>query len=194
MADNVVRLLSTLALKGAVGHLADRYQAATGTRIDADFAPTLGLLKRLREGEIAGVVGGEILSQVPNPQGERIVRPPAQAERGEIVERLARPSGRNFAGGGISPQNLKDLEVDKMWRVEGLAALKQTLFDGWRGWGAEQDFEDGGGVDDDHRELRSSRTTTAGFRTGETALRPASRARSSLTVGRSALSAISASR
>jgi molybdate transport system substrate-binding protein len=56
MADNVVRLLSTLALKGAVGHLADRYQAATGTRIDADFAPTLGLLKRLREGETADVV------------------------------------------------------------------------------------------------------------------------------------------
>ena len=56
MADNVVRLLSTLALKGAVGHLAGRYQAATGTRIDADFAPTLGLLKRLREGETADVV------------------------------------------------------------------------------------------------------------------------------------------
>jgi molybdate transport system substrate-binding protein len=56
MTDNVVRLLSTLALKGAVGHLADRYQAATGARIDADFAPTLGLLKRLREGETADVV------------------------------------------------------------------------------------------------------------------------------------------
>jgi molybdate transport system substrate-binding protein len=56
MADNVVHLLSTLALKGAVGHLADRYQAATGARIDADFAPTLGLLKRLREGEAADVV------------------------------------------------------------------------------------------------------------------------------------------
>ena len=56
MADSVVRLLSTLALKGAVGDLADRYQAATGTRIDADFAPTLGLLKRLREGETADVV------------------------------------------------------------------------------------------------------------------------------------------
>jgi molybdate transport system substrate-binding protein len=56
MADNVGRMLSTLALKGAVGHLADRYQAATGTRIDADFAPTLGLLKRLREGETADVV------------------------------------------------------------------------------------------------------------------------------------------
>jgi molybdate transport system substrate-binding protein len=53
---NVVRVLSTLALKGAVGSLAGRYQAAGGARIDADFAPTLGLLERLRGGEAADVV------------------------------------------------------------------------------------------------------------------------------------------
>jgi molybdate transport system substrate-binding protein len=40
--ENVVRLLSTLALMGAVRSLAGRYQAELGTRIDADFAPTLG--------------------------------------------------------------------------------------------------------------------------------------------------------
>jgi molybdate transport system substrate-binding protein len=54
--QNVVRVLSTLALKGAVGSLAGRYQAAGGARIDADFAPTLGLLDRLRDGEAADVV------------------------------------------------------------------------------------------------------------------------------------------
>jgi molybdate transport system substrate-binding protein len=54
--QNVVRLLSTLALKGAVGSLAGRYHAAGGARIDADFAPTLGLLDRLRDGEAADVV------------------------------------------------------------------------------------------------------------------------------------------
>jgi molybdate transport system substrate-binding protein len=54
--ENVVRLLSTLALKGAVRSLAGRYQAELGTSIDADFAPTLGLLDRLRGGEVADVV------------------------------------------------------------------------------------------------------------------------------------------
>src|SRR5216683_8038922 len=54
--ENVVRLLSTLALMGAVRSLAGRYQAEQGTRIDADFAPTLGLLDRLRGGEAADVV------------------------------------------------------------------------------------------------------------------------------------------
>ncbi|WFU13942.1 substrate-binding domain-containing protein [Bradyrhizobium sp. CB3481] len=54
--SDAVRVLSTLALKGAVQALAGQYQAAGGARIDADFAPTLALLDRLRAGEAADVV------------------------------------------------------------------------------------------------------------------------------------------
>ncbi|MEO6842173.1 MAG: substrate-binding domain-containing protein [Bradyrhizobium sp.] len=54
--ENVVRVLSTLALKGAVGHLAGHFEVDTQLRIDADFAPTLGLLERLRGGEGADVL------------------------------------------------------------------------------------------------------------------------------------------
>jgi molybdate transport system substrate-binding protein len=54
--ENMVRVLSTLALKGAMGALAGRYQAVTSARIDADFAPTLALLDRLERGEAADVV------------------------------------------------------------------------------------------------------------------------------------------
>jgi molybdate transport system substrate-binding protein len=53
---SVVRVLSTLALKGAVGDLATRYEAESDARIDADFAPTLALLDRLRGGEAADIV------------------------------------------------------------------------------------------------------------------------------------------
>jgi molybdate transport system substrate-binding protein len=53
---DVLRVLSTLAVKGAFAELAKRFQAATGTRVEADFAPTLGLLERLRGGEAADVV------------------------------------------------------------------------------------------------------------------------------------------
>jgi molybdate transport system substrate-binding protein len=55
MADTV-RVLSTLALKGAVHSLAGHYQSSGGAHIDADFAPTLALLDRLRAGEAADVV------------------------------------------------------------------------------------------------------------------------------------------
>ena len=55
MADTI-RLLSTLASMGAVRNLAGKYETLTGTRIDADFAPTLGLLDRLQKGETADVL------------------------------------------------------------------------------------------------------------------------------------------
>jgi molybdate transport system substrate-binding protein len=55
MAD-AVRLLSTLALQGALIRLAGQFEAATGIRIDAEFAPTVGLLPRLRGGEAADLV------------------------------------------------------------------------------------------------------------------------------------------
>lgn len=54
--SDAIRVLSTLALKGAVYALASQFQAAGGARIDADFAPTLALLTRLRAGEAADVV------------------------------------------------------------------------------------------------------------------------------------------
>ena len=53
---NVVRLLSTLALRGALVQLAAQYQAAKDVTLDADYAPTVGLLKRLRDGEKADVL------------------------------------------------------------------------------------------------------------------------------------------
>jgi molybdate transport system substrate-binding protein len=52
---HTVRVLSTLALKGAVTRFAGQYEAACGVRIDADFAPTVGLMPRLRGGEKADV-------------------------------------------------------------------------------------------------------------------------------------------
>lgn len=54
--ENSVRVLSTLALKGAVARLAAACRAASGVAIDADFAPTLALLQRLRGGEGADLV------------------------------------------------------------------------------------------------------------------------------------------
>jgi len=54
--ENAIRVLSTLALRGAVHRLAGRYEASGGGRIDANFAPTLALLDRLRGGEGADVV------------------------------------------------------------------------------------------------------------------------------------------
>jgi molybdate transport system substrate-binding protein len=54
--ENTVRVLSTLALKGAVRSFAGEFEAGSGLRLHIDFAPTLGLLDRLRKGETADVL------------------------------------------------------------------------------------------------------------------------------------------
>lgn len=50
-----LRVLSTLALAGAMRDLALRHEAAAGGRVEADFAPTVALLGRIRAGEAADV-------------------------------------------------------------------------------------------------------------------------------------------
>lgn len=54
--SDAVRVLSTLALKGAVHSLSGQLETMSGVQIDADFAPTLALLERLRGAEAADVV------------------------------------------------------------------------------------------------------------------------------------------
>jgi len=50
-----IRVLSTLAVMGAMREVTAQYEAETGTRIAADFAPTVALLERLRGGEAADI-------------------------------------------------------------------------------------------------------------------------------------------
>ncbi|MCK1743296.1 substrate-binding domain-containing protein [Bradyrhizobium sp. 139] len=51
-----IRMLSTLGLMGAMRSLSSAFETATGIHVDADFAPTLALLRRLRDGEAADLV------------------------------------------------------------------------------------------------------------------------------------------
>jgi molybdate transport system substrate-binding protein len=50
-----LRVLSTLAVMGAMQELSGLYEAQTGAGIAADFSPTVALLERLRAGEIADI-------------------------------------------------------------------------------------------------------------------------------------------
>ncbi len=50
-----IRLLSTLAVMGGMRELCEAYRARGGATIDADFAPTVALMDRLRAGEHADI-------------------------------------------------------------------------------------------------------------------------------------------
>jgi molybdate transport system substrate-binding protein len=50
-----LRVLSTLAVMGAMRELTALYEAESGISIEAEFAPTVALLERLRAGEAADI-------------------------------------------------------------------------------------------------------------------------------------------
>jgi molybdate transport system substrate-binding protein len=50
-----LRVLSTLAVMGAMRELGAQYEAQTGISVEADFSPTVALLERLRGGETADI-------------------------------------------------------------------------------------------------------------------------------------------
>jgi molybdate transport system substrate-binding protein len=70
----MIRLLSTLAVMGAMRDLLPMHRAATGVEVEADFAPTAALLERLRGGEAADVA---ILTAqgIDDLIGEGIIQP-----------------------------------------------------------------------------------------------------------------------
>ena len=50
-----IRLLSTLAVQGALSKLVAGFERSTGAKVAADFAPTNGLVARIKAGEAADV-------------------------------------------------------------------------------------------------------------------------------------------
>jgi molybdate transport system substrate-binding protein len=109
--ENVVRVLSTLALMGAVRNVAARYETETATRIDADFAPTLGLLDRLRSGEGADIV---ILTQQALHD---------LAEQGRVAADSCVDLARSFVGVAVKAgADHPDISTERALRATLLAA------------------------------------------------------------------------
>jgi molybdate transport system substrate-binding protein len=108
---DVVRVRSTLALKGAMPALTKRYEAESGARIDADFAPTLALLDRLRGGEGADVV---ILTQ----EGLHEL-----ANEGRVVRETCVDLARSFVGIAVKAgHSHPDIATEAALRATLLAA------------------------------------------------------------------------
>jgi molybdate transport system substrate-binding protein len=109
--EHVVRLLSTLAMQGAMSRLSVDYRAAAAVRIGADFAPTLALLKRLRGGETADVV---ILTQEGLDE---------LATEGVVAAESKVDLGRSYVGIAVKAGHLHpDIATERALRNALLAA------------------------------------------------------------------------
>lgn len=116
-----------------------------------------------------------------------------EREAGEDIERCASAFCVNLAADGVAAERMRDLDVEQMRGVEDLTR-EQPGFDRLRRGRAKQNFDQRRGVDDDHSRSRSARMTSAGEGETVTGARLCKRARSSSSVGRSAICRISASR
>ena len=112
-------MLSTLGLMGAMRSLSSAYETASGVHIDADFAPTLALLKRLRDGEAADLV---ILTRegLDEMIGE-----------GRVIAGSAADLARSFVGIAVrAGQAHPDIATVSALR-DTLLAARSVAYSGW---------------------------------------------------------------
>jgi molybdate transport system substrate-binding protein len=74
-----IKVLSTLAVMGAMRDLTRQFETATGTRVEAEFAPTVALLERLRGGTDVDVA--LLTAQgIDDLIGEGVIRPGSRTD------------------------------------------------------------------------------------------------------------------
>ena len=151
-------------------------------------------VERLGERNIGGVIGRQIVPQLPNSRQQEIVRVAAQREIRKVVEREAAAFAVDLAVRSIASDHLCDFDIEQVRRVKRLTGAEQPGFDRVRVRGSQENLEQRRGVDDDHARSRSARTASAGGTEGATCVLLRKRARNSSSVGRSATRRISSSR
>ncbi len=86
-------------------------------------------VKRLGKSHISGIIGGQIVAQIPDARQQKIVRKALQRKRGEVREGGATALFIEVAVRGISPDHLRNLHIDQMRRVQCLTWFENPLFD-----------------------------------------------------------------
>jgi len=161
---------------------------------EASVARQKRRIQRLGKRDVDGIVGREIVPQVPYPRQKDAVGISPKGKVEEVVQRRAAPLRIDFAGGGVPSNDLGDLDIDEVGRMQRVPRAEEPPLRRLRRRRAQENLEQSRSVDDDQRRSRSARIAWAGDTDGVVADRAASRSCSSLIVGRSATSLISLSR
>src|SRR5215469_18642258 len=119
---------------------------------------------------------------------------PCHPQVQKVADRLISASSRNDSLLCKTPEDLCDLEVQKLRCVQSLATRIEALLNAVSRRCLQKPVNCSGRIQDDHRASRSSRTSRAVSSSAETGLRLCRRSRNSASVGLSAISLISASR
>jgi hypothetical protein len=144
-------------------------------------------VKRLGQCDIGGVIGREVAPQIPDARQKEIMRIPPQCEVGEVRQSQAAAFNTDISIRGVAPDDLRDLDIEQMRRVERLTRSEEPILHRFRRRRAEKGLEQRRRVDNDHPRSRSIRTASAGDMDAAISVRLRKRARNSSIVGLSAI-------
>lgn len=168
--------------------------AMAGGRGQAPFARDKHGVEPFGESDIRGVIGREIVPQLPNARQQNVMGITLERQIGEIGESGLARCRIDIAGRDIAADHLGNFDVEQMGSVQALSRIEETCFDGFCSCSAQQRLEHRRGVDDDQRLSRSARTASAGESESLAFGRFAKRSRNSSKLGRSATRRISSRR
>ena len=80
----------------------------------------------------------------------------------EVSQRELRALERELASQMETPQNLNNFNVDELGSVKTLSRIQRARSDTVCSLGPQHKLDGGGGIKHDHRESRSSRSTSVG--------------------------------
>ena len=79
------------------------------------------------QGDVHGVIGREMVPQIPDARQQDIVRIPVQRKVCEVSESHAAALGINLAVCGITANHLRNFDVEQMRRVQRPGRIEQPL-------------------------------------------------------------------
>ncbi len=147
--------------------------------------------------EISCIVSGKVVTAPPDLRQQDEMGIARNPEVLEIEHCLLGAARRNRSFPRQSPEDLGNLNIQEVRSMQGFVARIDALFDALSGRCLEKPIYRGGRIENNHRAFRASRscrTMRAVPSSAETGLRLCKRSRNSKSVGRSAISLISARR
>jgi len=107
-------------------------------------------LKRFGEGDVHGVVGADVVAQLPRTTQEIAMRVTVKIEVGKVRNRLVGTDGRNLTCSHEASKDLNDLDVQQVRSMKVVPVAKEAGLDSRAKWSLEEKLQQGRRVDDDH--------------------------------------------
>ena len=118
-------------------------------------------LQRLGESHVCSVVGGERIAQFPNSRDERMVRVADHRHDLEIEQRLFRSREWNQRRADSTAERVRHFHIEEVRHMNRPPSREQPQLDARADPSSKEQFQCRRGVENNHRESRSARMSSA---------------------------------